>query len=322
MCGLAILARMRTVGLGLSVAAVATLATPATALAQQNNGGNGNGQPAQNGGDMAATDADLKDVTVYGEAESGDQPVGPYNQPAWTARQQRFPTTRAYVLPPGVFELETFANYSETEGDGAGPEWEFQQELKIGLPYRTQLDLYYVAPRPAGGEIESQGYKVELRHAFADWGELPLNPTAYVEYEAPFEGDEGSGVIEGKLLLADTLAPKTHFAANLIYEQYLQEDKIEYGVSSGISYTLVENTFSIGAEGEIIKEDAGSEQKVEALLGPSFEYRPTNNTSLRFAPLFGLNNEAPDISAFMVFGIGFGPGESGEYGGPAGAEMR
>jgi hypothetical protein len=281
-------------------------------------------QNAQGQAQNPATDMDLNDVTVYGEADSGDQLIGPYDQPAWTARQQRWGTTRAYVLPPGRFELETFATYTEEEGDGVGPEWEFQQELKIGLPYRIQLDLYYVAPRPAGGEIESQGYKIELRHALADWGEIWMNPTLYAEYEAPFNGADGSEVIEGKLLLAETLAPKTHFATNLIYEQYLHEDKIEYGVSGGISYTVVENAFSVGAEGEVIKEDAGSEQKVETLLGPSFEWRPTGNTSLRVSPLFGIGSDSPDIEAFAVFGIGFGPGEESgaEYIGPAGSEMR
>jgi len=294
------------VGFGLALA----FAVPA-ALAQESENSNAGGQ-------------DVEEVTVYGEAASGDQPVGPYGQPAWTARQQRFPTTRAYVLPPGVIEFEYFANASGTEGDGNGPGYEFQQEVKIGLPYRTQLDLYYVQEREpsSSGEIEATEYKIELRHAFADWGEIPLNPTAYIEYEGPIEFD-GPGGLEYKLLLAETLAPKVHAAANLIFEHSLDEDEIEYGVSGGLSYTLVENKFSVGAEGELIKEDAGSEQKVETLIGPSFEYRPTNNTSIRFAPLFGVGSESPDYSAFAVFGIGFGPGEEGaEYIGPAGAEMR
>jgi hypothetical protein len=161
-----------------------------------------------------------------------------------------------------------------------------------------------------------------VRQAFADWGELPLNPTAYLEYEAPSDLD-GPGGLEYKLLLADTITPKLHAATNLIFEHSLEEDEIEYGVSGGVSYTIAENLFSIGAEGEVIKEDAGSEQKVEALVGPSFEVRPTNNTSLRLAPLVGIGNESPDYSVFAVFGIGFGPGEAGaEYIGPAGAEMR
>jgi len=306
----------------LSLVTMLALAGPATTALGQDDAAQPGQSPEADTQAAEQTDMDLEDVTVYGEAQTSDQLVGPYEQPAWTARQQRFPTTRAYVLPPGVFEFESFASFEENEGDGSGPEWELQQELKIGLPYRTQLDLYYISDRPAGGELESSAYKIEVRHAFADWGELPLNPTAYVEYEAPFEGDEGNGTLEYKLLLAETLAPKTHFATNLIFEHDLQEDKIEYGVSGGLSYTLVENTFSAGVEGEIIKEDAGPEQKVETIVGPSFEWRPTNNTSFRVAPLFGIGSDSPDIKTFFVFGIGFGPGEGGDYIGPAGAEMR
>ena len=272
---------------------------------------------------QSAAETELKDVTVYGEAASGDQLVGPYEQPAWTARQQRFPTTRAYVLPPGVFEFEVFVNASGSEGDGDSAEWEIQEELKIGLPLRTQLDLYYVQAKPSDESFDDTEYKIELRHAFADWGELPLNPTAYIEYEGDTDFEDNGG-LEYKLLLAETVAPKWHWAGNFIFEHSLDEDEIEYGFSSGISYTVKENLFSVGAEGEIIKEDAGSEQKVEALLGPSFELRPTQNTSLRFAPLFGIGSDSPDYSAFLVFGIGFGPGEEAgaEYIGPAGSEMR
>jgi hypothetical protein len=292
-------------GLGL-----AFLASPAWAQQEQSPDQAAEPQP----------DVELEETTVYGQAGSADQPVGPYNQPAWTARQQRFPTTRAYVLPPGVFEFEVFSE--STFNEDQKPDHEFQEEIKVGLPYRTQLDLYYVQDRPGGGDLDHSAYKIELRHAFADWGELPLNPTAYLEYEGPLRHEEDHG-LEYKLLLSDTIAPKLHGATNLIFEHSLEEDEIEYGVSGGISYELAENRFSIGAEGEIIKEDAGSEQKVEALLGPSFEYRPTQRTSLRLAPLAGIGSDSPDLAVFAVFGIGFGGGEEGaEYIGPAGSEMR
>jgi hypothetical protein len=268
------------------------------------------------------SDDSIQEVTVYGQASSGDTLVGPYDQPAWTARQQRWGTTRAYVLPPGRFEFEVFTNASGEADDGNGPEWEVQEELKIGLPYRTQLDLYLVQARPSGGEFSTEEYKIELRHALADWGEIPLNPTAYIEYEGDTDFDTAGG-LEYKLLLAETVAPKLHAATNLIFEHSLEEDKLEYGVSGGVSYTVSENLFSIGAEGELIKEDAGSEQKVEALVGPSFEFRPTRNTSVRVSPLFGIGSDSPDYSVFAIFGIGFGPGEEGaEYIGPAGSEMR
>ncbi len=306
---------------GLFAAVAAVGAMPAAGLAQESTGqsGGARGSKGQAGG--AEAEVELEETTVYGEAESGDQLVGPYKQPAWTARQQRFPTTRAFVLPPGVVEFEVFSE--STFEDDSKPSHEFQQEVKIGLPWRTQLDLYNVQDRPGGGEIRSKSYKIEIRHAFADWGEIPLSPTGYVEYEGQILKEESQSM-EYKLLLADTLKPRWHWAGNLIFEHDLENDKIEYGVSSGISYELIRNTFSVGAETELINEDEGSGElpKTEFLIGPSMEYRPTQRTSLRVSPLFGVGHDSPDLALFVVFGIGFGSSEGAEFIGPAGTEMR
>jgi len=265
----------------------------------------------------------LEPATVIAGAETGETPVGPYGQPAWTARQQRWGTTRAYVLPPYTFELEGWwvGDLNENEK----PSHEFLQELKIGLPYRLQLDLYQMQQDPAGDTFDYKGTKVELRWALADWGEIPLNPTLYWEWEHEVgHGDEeDEDGLEYKLLLAETLAPQWHAATNLIFEHSLREDKIEYGASFGLSRTIVENAFSVGMEGEFIREEEGDEKHNEALLGPSFEWRPTDATSLRVAPLFGLNDHAPDAKLFVIFGFEFGPGYSGEgFGGPSATEIR
>lgn len=265
----------------------------------------------------------LAPTTVIANAETGETPVGPYGQPAWTARQQRWGTTRAYVLPPYTFEVEGFM-VSEID-EGSGPSHEFLQELKIGLPHRLQLDLYQIQSDPAGDSFDYKGTKVEIRWALADWGEIPLNPTLYWEWEHEVgRGDEeDEDGLEYKLLLAETLAPKWHAASNLIFEHSLREDKIEYGASFGLSRTLIENKLSAGLEAEFIREEEGDETANEALLGPSFEWRPTNATSLRVAPLFGLNNDTPDLTLFVIFGFEFGPGYSGEsFGGPSATEIR
>jgi hypothetical protein len=269
------------------------------------------------------TDMDLDAVTVYGEAQSGDQLVGPYKQPAWTTRLHRFPTTRAYVLPKNVYEVSLWTEITGSEDDGQGPSYEITQEFAAGLPGRFQLDLYTVQSRPPGGEIRQQEYKIELRHALADWGEIPLNPTLYLEYEAPAR-DEGTQGLEYKLLLAETLKPKVHWAGNLIFEQDLEKDAFEYGVSSGLSYTLVENKFQVGAEGELIREEEGDEDvTTEFTVGPSLQWQPTRTTALRVTPMFGVGADSPDYRMLAVFSIGFGGGSDDvPYSGPAGTELR
>lgn len=285
--------------------------------------GNGQANATAEGQQNAATDMDLDEVTVYGQAESGDQLVGPYKQPAWTTRLHRFPTTRAYVLPKNVYEVSFWTEITGSEDDGAGPAYEFTQEVAAGLPGRFQLDLYTVQTRPAGGEIRSEEYKIELRHALADWGEIPLNPTLYLEYEGPLR-DEGTQGLEYKLLLAETIKPKVHWAGNLIFEQDLEQDAIEYGVSSGISYTVLENKFQIGAEGELVWEEEGDEDVTTSFtVGPSFQYQPTQTTALRLAPMFGIGADSPDYRLLAVFSLGFGGGsEDVPYSGATGTELR
>jgi len=242
------------------------------------------------------------------EAGSEESLVGSYNQPEWTATHQRFGTTRAYVLPKWVFEFEQFV-ISENARNG-GPAYELQEELKIGLPYRLQLDLYWTQARGDREDSFHAGeHKVEVRWAHADWGKIPLNPTFYVEWETALSEDEDG--IEYKVLFAETLGEKWHWASNLIYEESLSEDEQEYGVSTGINYNLIDQKLGIGLEGEWIREKEGSEDAKDSfLLGPSIEWEPSKRTSLRLAPLAGLGGHSPDTTTFLIFGYEFGPGIS------------
>ncbi len=242
------------------------------------------------------------------EAASEESLVGSYNQPEWTATHQRFGTTRAYVLPKWVFEFEQFVVSSNARN--GGPSYELLEELKIGLPYRLQLDLYWTQVRGDRQDSFHAGeQKIEVRWAPANWGEIPLNPTLYVEWETALTEDEDG--IEYKVLLAETLGERWHWASNLIYEESLSEDEQEYGISSGINYNLIDQKFGIGLEGEWIREKEGREDAKDAfLLGPSFEWEPSKRTSLRLAPLAGLGAHSPDTETFLIFGYEFGPGIS------------
>lgn len=242
------------------------------------------------------------------QAQSEESLVGSYNQPEWTATHQRFGTTRAYVLPKWVFEYEQFIVSENARG--GGPAYEVLEELKIGLPYRLQLDLYWTQVKGDRQDSFHAGeHKVELRWALANWGEIPLNPTLYVEWETALTED--SDGIEYKVLLAETLGERWHWAGNVIYERSLSEEEEEYGLSSGLNYNLVDQKFGLGVEGEWIREKEGDEDAEDKfLLGPSFEWEPSKRTSLRLAPLVGLGGHSPDTQTFLIFGYEFGPGTS------------
>ncbi len=246
---------------------------------------------------------ELEEQTVLGQAETEQTPVGPYDQPEWTARPHRFATTRHYVLPPGVSEIELWGVGEFDEG--SGPAYEVQEEFLIGLPNRFQLDFYQVQSR--GKEQDSFHHaesKVEVRWALDEWGGIPLNPTLYAEWETAASSD--ADAVEYKLLLADDLAPKWYWAGNLVYEQaYSGTRETEFAVTSGLNYTLSEKKLNVGLEAEVeraTEDGSRGDPEWKYLVGPSFQYRFTDSTRVRLVPLAGLGGDSPDLEAFLIFG--------------------
>jgi hypothetical protein len=107
-----------------------------------------------------------------------DMPIGPNQQPEWTARR-RFTTTHVYVQPPWQADAEL--GIDTTYGRGDAPSTKFTQEFELGLPYRLQVD-YEVAEvaEPHNDHYDSSSF--ELRWALADWNKIPLNPTLKAEW--------------------------------------------------------------------------------------------------------------------------------------------
>lgn len=288
--------------------------------------GSGNLSPMlqeDDGGQKKKEGDELPPVRVIEEATSSDQPVGPYNQPAWTAQLHRWGTTRAYVLPPGTYEAELWHEASYNEG--SSPEHELLQEFMVGLPNRFQLDFYTEQKKEPGQDsFHFAEIKTEVRWALADWGEIPLNPTFYAEWETA--ANEDADAVEYKVLLADNLAPGLHWAGNLVYEQsYSGSRETEVGVTTGISKTITDLKFSVGLEAEAFRKTekgSRSDPEHEFLVGPSLEYKPTKNTALRFAPLAGLGGHSPDLKTFLIFGVEFGAGATERIEGPKSTESR
>jgi len=252
---------------------------------------------------LAEGGSELPPVKVVAKRYRDDEPVGPYGQPGWTTHR-RFATTRAYVLPPGQIEVEAW--WRGTWPDGSPPKERIQGELGVGLPYRFQLDFYQNWEDPSGGEIRWDGSQVELRWALADWDVIFWNPTLYGEWKFVANGPD---VYELKVLFSDDLGPRWRGAVNLIYEaQDSGSEETEMAISAAASYTVIDDKFYVGAETKInrVTEDGPhGPPNMEILLGPSFQWRPTERTHVDLVPLFGLTNDSPVAQVFLVFGMDF-----------------
>src|SRR5712671_2976275 len=123
----------------------------------------------------------LPSITVTASNLVEDIPVGPYKQPEWTTAR-RFPTTRVYLQqPPWGVGAEQWVKAQFPRGEA--PNYLFQEEVEIGLPYRFQFDLYENWVSTDSGTIYHDDFAVELRWALADWGKSFLNPTLYGEWK-------------------------------------------------------------------------------------------------------------------------------------------
>ncbi|MDA1192304.1 MAG: hypothetical protein O3A46_11560 [Candidatus Poribacteria bacterium] len=173
----------------------------------------------------------------------------------------------------------------------------------MGLPHRFQLDLYFVPVKEYSedGDVTLIGEeKIELRWALAKWGAIPANPTLYFEYCKGNSSDK----LEAKLLLADELATGVHWGANAVIEKPFGEDVIETAGTLGLSYTVKDEKFSIGAELEFKAEFEGGETSTDLYIGPSIQFRPLAQMHVDIAPLIK-PSELPAAKIIAVTGWEF-----------------
>jgi hypothetical protein len=231
--------------------------------------------------------------------------IGSYGQPEWTSHR-RFAETRVYVRPEGTAEFEYWL-IPETSKDGGSAETKVQYEFEFGLPWRTQLDLYLVSHQDGNeGEMVFDEQKLEVRHALADWDEIWGNPTIYLEWAA---NNEAPDHIEAKLLFGGEAAPSWHWGANLVFEHETGGNQENgYEITAGLSKTLVDQRFAVGAEVKAAciddKTDRGDYTN-EVLLGPSFQFRPVANAHIDVVPLFGVTDDSPETKLTLLFGWEF-----------------
>ena len=100
----------------------------------------------------------------------GEQLIGPYNQPRWSARGRFSANTDVYVLPPFSFYLDL--DYHGTFPRVGKSDHLFTQELELGLPYRFQL-AFELDEEHQNGRSQIPFTRIEGRWAPANWGKLP-----------------------------------------------------------------------------------------------------------------------------------------------------
>ncbi len=253
---------------------------------------------------------DMPPITVTGqrgEMREEDR-IGSYGQPRWTARRL-FTETRAYVIPEGQVQFEYWYQTKDKRGD-EDTQTKQIYELEVGLPNRFQLDLYQVWEKEGdSGENVLAENSVELRYALANWDVIPTNPTLYAEYKFA-NGDADTA--EFKLLLADELATRWHWAANAVYEFKLGGDEtVSREVIGAISYAVVDQKFAIGAEAKFTWEDTADtrgDYETDQLIGPSCQFRPIANAHIDLAYLVNIAPEDKSSTAAkttVIFGWEF-----------------
>lgn len=256
-----------------------------------------------------------------GQITSDTTRVGPYGQPAWTT-QRPFPAVRSYVLPPGQAQLEQW--YRPRWKRDNTREDRILEEFAIGLPYRFQLDIYerWNIKQDDIGKYNAnhEGVMLEVRWALADWDVIPLNPTLYAEWVQRGNKNDEPDKYELKLLLADSfLNDYLFWAGNFIIEQEVGGEKeTELGYSQAFATTLIERKLLGGVEmiyrAQNVHDDRANWNN-EFLIGPTFQWRPTNRTFLDVSTLFGTNPQSPYVECYFVFGFQFGNRAGPNFGG-------
>ena len=252
---------------------------------------------------VTGTSRSLHDVTSESDL------VGPANQPEWTTRRA-FAETDIYVIPPGEIEFNQF--YISSHPRQGKPENLFESEFEFGLPWRSQVDVE-VNYSLQNGNLQHDAMLVEIPHALADWGKIPLNPTVDAGWRF---NTESADAYFFRLLLADEFSQRLHFGANLSFERQISGDlETVYELNTALSYVAIDSKLTVGAEFLVEYETAAEREDdgvdrtyaTSAMLGPTILYKPTRNTHLGLVTLFGLTHDAPSVEAFFIFGIDFEP---------------
>lgn len=280
----------------------------------------------------------------------GEEVPSAYGATPGFSRSRFSNLTQAYVLPPGA----VFAGLIY-QGDSLKfnrPDHMLSQEIEIGLPCRFGLAVENSIEN-FRGHTQERTFSIEARYALADWNVIPLNPTIFVEYKFGLGNilhDEGPpeplppgeakeflseheplpDAYEIRLLLAQDFTNHVEWAANGFYEQEIGGDRgREIGFAQSLMFPVLSNQrLKVGAEMKFTSfTDAGIREEEESpsyrvLIGPTVAWKPSKTTRLDVSPLFGVTDDAPHASVFVVFSMLFGGRETEQAEAPASTRNR
>jgi len=287
----------------------------------------------------------LAPVNVEGRPY-GEQLIGPYDQPRWSARGRFSANTDVYLLPPFSFYLDL--DYHGTFPRVGKSDHLFTQEFELGLPYRFQV-AFELDEEIQNGRSQIPFATFEGRWAPANWGKILLNPTLLVEYDIgigkqdPVQpgqnaeqegGDQPIGdavrqqtmksipdAYEVRLLLGQEIFKYVEFASNIFFDQDLWADRErEIGFSTASSFAIRGEALKVGLETSyrnVSRPGARSKAQNIFELGPSFTIKPSPHTRIDLAPLFGVTSDSPHLDLFVIFSVDFGTGAAAEVESPA-----
>ena len=282
---------------------------------------------------------------------TGEEVPSSYGATPGLSRSRFSNLTQAYVLPPGA----VFAGLIY-QGDALRfnrPDHMLTQEIEIGLPARFGI-AFENSIENHRGRSQERTFSVEGRYALADWNKIPLNPTIFVEYKAGIGDilhDEGPPEAMGKgeakefldehmplpdayevrLLLAQDFGNNVEWALNGFFEQEVGGDRgREVGFAQSLMFPifLPRERLKVGAEMQFTSfTDAGIREAEEdpsyrCVIGPTVAWKPSRNTRLDVSTLFGVTDDSPRASVFVVFSMLFGGSEPAQAEAPASTRNR
>jgi len=271
------------------------------------------------------------DVLVNAESDEAEHDqfteMGEYGQPAWAERNRASSTTSVYVLSP--YEAFFGLNWESDLYRHGKSIHDFTQEIDVGLLHRFELGFENEI-----GFVESRSYEtsatLEARYAFANWNSLPLNPALSLEYtfgigrSAPSARNVSShGKVRWRdepdaaslrLLLGQALFHnRASYGFNVAMTQDVTDDSgRRFEISQSLGYGLSAGALEVGAEMRYTHATAQSVsgREDELVIGPTFGWKPTRQTRLSFAPLFGCTRDSPGAALFALFSYEFGGAEA------------
>ena len=232
-----------------------------------------------------------------------EERIGDYGQPRWTVAR-RFPTVRTYVVPAGTVQLDWTLDMHMPLEKADERRYRSKYEFEFGLGSRLQFDFFLQTQQTGtgpGSPLAIRRENVELRYGLADWGVIWGNPALYASWG---RRNGLPDVAELKLLLGDEIAPRWHWGFNLVWEHELSDTLVNgYLVVGGVSYTVVDQKFSIGLElrGEI-EDVIGARfqaEEAELVAGPSLFWRPQPAMHVALALLLGLEKEPGEAEPLL-----------------------